>query len=198
MANGRLEAVQWLDANRAQYPESVDQAMHEAAAEGHLEVVKWLHANRSEGCTTWAMDLAAENGHLYIVKWLHESRREGCTTAAMDESNSLEVLEWLHTHRTEGCTHVAMERAARDGNLAKLVFLKENGLSRATSKAVAEATMMAHFEIVHWLRADFPLHTPTAASLELDCLYAWRMYMDFEDSIETGDTRVGRKKGREE
>ncbi len=49
----------------------VVRAMDRAAANGHLEVVRWLHANRTEGCTTSAMDDAAKNGHLEVVQWLH-------------------------------------------------------------------------------------------------------------------------------
>lgn len=55
--------------------------MDEAAANGYLNVVQWLHANRTEGCTTKAIQYAARNGHLEVVRWLFQTLFTGSACA---------------------------------------------------------------------------------------------------------------------
>ncbi|TYZ67996.1 hypothetical protein PybrP1_008321 [[Pythium] brassicae (nom. inval.)] len=152
--NGHLEVVKWLHANRTEG--CTTRAMTLAAESGHLEIVKWLHENRTEGFFESTIDLAASSGHFDVVKWLHENRREGCSTHAMDRADSLEILQWLHEHRTQGCTALAMEIAASGGKFEKLLFLKQAGIDRFTTRAVSQAALTDQFETFQWLRANYP------------------------------------------
>ncbi|TYZ64504.1 hypothetical protein PybrP1_000144 [[Pythium] brassicae (nom. inval.)] len=136
-------------------------AMDSAASRGYLEVVQWLHANRTEGCTTLAMDLAAASGHLAVVQWLHANRREGCTTSATDYAKSVPMLAWLREHRAEGCSPDATLYAARNGNFAKLLFLRTKYVADFDNDDLAADTLSnANSEIFQWLRANARISAP--------------------------------------
>ncbi|KAK1930038.1 putative ankyrin repeat protein [Phytophthora citrophthora] len=146
-------------------------AMDDAAANGYLETVQWLHANRTEGCTTDAMDCAAANGHLDVVKWLQANRSEGITTKAMDgaaANGHLHVVKWLHEHSSAGCTVNAMEWAAEHGHLSVVKWLHANKSEGCTSTAVKESLQNSHLAVASWLKHTFPQLKPQCVKLSSD------------------------------
>ncbi|RLN43697.1 hypothetical protein BBJ28_00013362 [Nothophytophthora sp. Chile5] len=175
-ANGHLEVVQWLHANRTEGCTTA--AMDGAAVSGHLHVVQWLHANRSEGCTTLAMDGAATNGHLEVVQWLHANMSTGCTSGAMSVAASdghLEVVKWLHANRSEGCSIKAMDDAATHGHLKVVQWLYANRFEGCTDDALVGAIECDHLRVAHWL-----LMTPIIDEVPSDMCMAYSNKNSFE------------------
>ena len=143
--NGRLETLQWLNANGCPWNE---ETCISAAENGHLEILKWARAN---GCP-WderTCDLAAENGHLEILQWAHANGcpwdEETCARAALNGYH--EILKWA---RANGCPwdEVTCAVAAGNGHLEVLKWAMAN--DAPWNEALIRRNAM-HTAVLNWL-----------------------------------------------
>lgn len=149
--SGQLKVVQWL--HELGFP-CRSTAMDAAAAHGHLEVVQWLHHNRTEGCTVIASAMAALNGHMDVIQWLHEHRSASLNTGIMHWAvlhGHLAIVRYVHAHsdRADWWTGSELQNAAKNGHLATVKWLHENGLGGDVNADVVSAN--GHLEVVQYL-----------------------------------------------
>ena len=101
---------------------------------------------------------AAKGGKLECLKWLRangedweESAQDGSLCASAAEMRRLQCLKWLREEAGCEWNLYASDRAAENGNLECLQYLRENGC-QWTDHTVAWAAQGGHLECLKYLR----------------------------------------------
>ncbi|KAL3669259.1 hypothetical protein V7S43_005641 [Phytophthora oleae] len=127
----KLNMLQWLERKLMLRSYEFEADLMDIAV-GHtkgVEVMNWLLANHVEmkkQVSSWALRLAAYNGELVKMKWLHTHGFRGfsCTTA--DDAacaGNTNVLRFLLEYRREGCSSRALDQAAMHGHIEVVSYL---------------------------------------------------------------------------
>ncbi|KAF0694545.1 Aste57867_14585 [Aphanomyces stellatus] len=176
--SGRLEVLDFLDAEyRIGFFRDLP-LWTMAAANGHVHVLDFLHARqymasrRLEvtdyvGSSSRAVTWAVAAGHLAAVEWLH-THNIACSSAdaqdAAAEFGQLEILQWLHAHGIGQLTTWAMDKAAMNDHLDVLAWLHDHTNATCTTQAMDDAARNGHLDILQWLH-DHNNMMPTAISV---------------------------------
>ncbi|KAF0683660.1 Aste57867_24305 [Aphanomyces stellatus] len=160
--------------------------MDGAAANGHLDVVQWLHANRTEGYTYKAVVSAATFGHLHVLAYLHRQddgriaavhrllptivqnghlavaeyvvehklvHMQSCTLAIAMASGRLDVLQWWFATFDHSSAPLADAMPfVANGNLEAVRWMFDQGiLTDVTSDSLCHAAQNGHLALLQWL-----------------------------------------------
>ncbi|KDO21697.1 hypothetical protein SPRG_13035 [Saprolegnia parasitica CBS 223.65] len=159
---GHLACCQRLLAyERASHPDNLlpVSVIVAAVKGGNDAIIELLHPVQL--WTHEYMDTCAEFGRLDLVTSLHNAGRFAGSYAAMIRAATnghLAVVQFLKTHQYDDCGELVMHGAAGHGHLDVVVFLHEHCDHTASPYALFDAAKRGHVDVVRYLHSV--MHTP--------------------------------------
>ncbi|EFA75320.1 hypothetical protein PPL_11396 [Heterostelium album PN500] len=157
---GRIDMIEWLDANRSEDFTLGNHMFESAVRENQLHVLEYLKRENRDTSVyemTNLMDVAAEFGHIEVLKWLDFNNIGSCSKRAMDlacKNGFDNIVIWLHNNRTEGCSTDAFDLACKNGFNNIVIWLHNNRTEGCTYRSMDYAAEGGFLEIVQFLNEN--------------------------------------------
>ena len=155
--NGHLECLKHLrEVNKAAWDKSVGE---HAAEKADLHILRYLYEARYPYFKASACAKAAENGHLECLKYLHEVLKlpwDHATCSGAASCGHLHILKYLVERKYSSWSCLdpefgAFTKAAENGQLECLKFLREVVKVPWTTRAAVWAVRNGHYHIIEYL-----------------------------------------------